>query len=116
MKTRWIAVAVTVLILCLSACIPIDPNDTGATNPNTCPYGVMVDGRVYSTFFEPAQVPEDVQIAGTIQSRSTDISSMPTENDTANFEVGEGLPYAFVDGVLIIQQDGQWYLCRLLER
>ncbi len=103
----------TVCVLLITA-VAIGCTFTGAPdNPNwTCPCSIMVDGVQYHTYFEKADLDTDsIAIAGNIKKQSCDISDMPTENDTSNFDTCVGEPYAWVDGQLYLRCNGQWNVC-----
>ena len=103
----------TVCVLLITA-VAIGCTFTGAPdNPNwTCPCSIMVDGVQYHTYFEKAEIDTDsIVIAGHIKEQSCQASEMPTENDTSNFSICVGEPYAWVDGQLYLRCDGQWNVC-----
>ena len=61
-----------------------EPTAIPSDSSNTCPCSVMVNGELFFTYFEKADIdPETVQSAGTITRASCDISTTPKENDTA---------------------------------
>ncbi len=126
MKKSLCLLTALIVLLSLAACGPVSegpttpptgdptapPSSDSTMAANTCPCSVMVDGELFFTYFEKADIdPETVQPAGTITRASCDISATPKENDTSNFETCVGQPYSWVDGDLILFYDNQWNIC-----
>ena len=122
MKKLLCLLTALLLLVTLAACAPAPPEPTAepSTMPfdnsslevNTCPCSVMVNGELFFTYFEQADIDEEtVQPAGTITRSSCDISSTPKENDTSNFEACVDQPYAWVDGDLILFYQNCWNIC-----
>jgi len=96
-----------VLLLSLAACMSDDDFVV-----NTCPFSVMVDGQLFHTYYEKAVVdPDAIQPAGTITHASCNITAVPADNNTSNWEECVGQPYAWVDGDLILFYENEWKIC-----
>ena len=111
-KVLWIFVIC--LILLLSACQnPTAPTVDNAdiTIPNVKPFSVMIDGVLYCTWGQKAEVPEHISPSGKIESCSCTPAQSPVIDNTSNFDECVGQEYAFVNGRLVLYFNGQWNIC-----
>ena len=79
------------------------------------PFTIAVDGYLYYCFFEGSGgiVPTEEQISGKITSVYHDSSTCPRKNNQSNDTWFLGARYAFVDGMLLLENiNGKgWYKC-----